>query len=71
MRLAVIGAGNVGSTLARATMNAGHDVTVAAPSGDFERVRELQVATTTSNGEAVKDAEVVILAVPFGAVGTW
>ena len=71
MKLAIIGSGNVGSAVAKAAKGLGHDVTVA----DLERTeslealeRELGVTATTSNEEAVGDADVVVLAVPFGAV---
>lgn len=57
MRIIVIGAGNVGSVLARRLTETGHDVTVANTSTPV-----VDVAT----GAAA--AELVILAVPFSAV---
>lgn len=70
MRIAIIGAGNVGSAIAQATTAAGHDVTVAADTDEkFEDLtKKVDVATTTSNADAVKDADAVVLAVPFVAV---
>jgi NADPH-dependent F420 reductase len=70
VRIAVIGAGNVGSALARALDVAGHTVTVAARNAAHaEKVAgELNVGAATSNREAVRDADVVVLAVPSKAV---
>ena len=56
MRIAIIGDGNVGSALQRGLQNGGHDAT--AVGNEPERVRELAAG-----------ADVVFLAVPFGAVG--
>ena len=70
MRIAVIGAGNMGSALARALNVAGHTVTVTARnSAHAEKVAdELKVAAAASNREAVEDADMVVLAVPSKAV---
>lgn len=71
MKVAIIGSGNVGSAVAKAAKGAGHEVVVA----DLEGTASLTalandpgVETTSSNVEAVRDAELVVLAVPFGAV---
>jgi NADPH-dependent F420 reductase len=67
MDVAIIGAGNVGSALARAFVRSGHDVTITARSTD----RASQVATATgakyaaSNAEAARSADVIVLATPF------
>ena len=71
MKVAIIGSGNVGSAVARAATNTGHEVTVADLEGSegLETLRtDLGVTTTTSNQEAVTDADMVVLAVPFGVV---
>ena len=69
MKFAIIGAGNVGSAIARAVTSAGHDAVVADRSEeDLRALTEVPVATTTSNREAVTGADIVVLAVPFGAV---
>lgn len=70
MRIAVIGAGNVGSALARALNVAGHTVTLTARSPErAEKVAgELKVAAAASNREAVRDADMVVLAIPATAV---
>jgi NADPH-dependent F420 reductase len=70
MKVAVIGAGNVGRALARAIQGAGHDVVMSARSPDRlgSVASELGVGTARSNGEAARDADAVVLAVPFRAV---
>jgi 8-hydroxy-5-deazaflavin:NADPH oxidoreductase len=70
MKFAIIGSGNVGSAIAHAVTNAGHDAVVAAPSEQDLRTLadEVPIATTTSNRDAVNGADAVVLAVPFGAV---
>jgi len=69
MRIAVIGAGNIGGTLGRAWLAAGHEVRFGVPSP--EKYAELTAggATVTTVGDAVEGAEVVVLATPGGAVG--
>src|SRR2546429_9740348 len=66
MRIAIIGSGNVGKALATAATKAGHHVTLSARSP--EKAREAAQATkshaASSNRDAVKDAELVVLAVP-------
>ena len=71
MRVAIIGSGNVGSAVAKAAKATGHEVTVADREGteSLETVKsDLGVTTTTSNEQAVGDADMVVLAVPFGVV---
>jgi len=70
MRIAIIGSGNVGKALATAATKAGHHVTLSARSP--EKAREAAHATkshaASSNRDAVKDAELVVLAVPADKV---
>ena len=68
MKIAIIGSGNVGTALARASKEAGYEVTVAGRSPEQLATvsNEFAVHTTTSNEEAVRDADVVVLALPFG-----
>ncbi len=70
MNFAIIGSGNVGSAIARAVTDAGHEAVVAAPATEELQALadEVPVATTTSNAEAVAQADAVVLAVPFGTV---
>ncbi|WSU64632.1 NADPH-dependent F420 reductase [Streptomyces sp. NBC_01102] len=71
MRIAIIGAGNVGSALSAAAVRSGHTVSISATSP--EKASEVAAATgaqaARDNAGAVADAEVVVLAVPGGVVG--
>ena len=67
MKHAVIGSGNVGTSIATAAAAAGHDVTVADVDQDALDARAAKVdraATTTDTAAAARDADVVALAVP-------
>lgn len=67
MNIAIIGAGNVGRTLATAFTRAGHDVRITAR--DLEEAGEAAsvsgARTATSNAAAARSSDVVILAIPF------
>ena len=65
MRIAVIGTGNIGSTLGRRWREAGHDITYGRRNPAGEGPGAAPVATIN---DAIADAEVVVLAVPGGAV---
>jgi predicted dinucleotide-binding enzyme len=71
MRIAIIGAGNVGGGLAAAATAAGHDVTITARNHDNAAKVAEDAGATAAPGvaEAARDAEVVVLAVPAGAAG--
>jgi 8-hydroxy-5-deazaflavin:NADPH oxidoreductase len=71
MKVAIIGAGNVGKALATSITRAGHDVTLTAKHPEHaEAAAEATGATTAAtNVAAVTDADIVILAVPFAAAG--
>ena len=75
MKVTIIGSGNVGSSIARAAKNTGHDVLVTGGASDTlnELGKTLGVETAASSRDAVTTADVVVLAVPFGAVEsvTW
>ena len=66
MKIAVIGAGSVGSTLGNAWQRRGHDITygVRDPSDDKYASLGAPVAT---NEQAAGDAEVVVLCTPWQA----
>ena len=70
MNIAIIGAGNVGSGLAAAATKAGHGVLISAstPSSAQETAGTTGATAAGSNAEAVASADVVVLAVPHGAV---
>ena len=70
MNIAIIGAGNVGGGLAAAATSAGHDVVVAAstPTSAQATADSSGAQAAGSPAEAVESSEVVVLAVPHGAV---
>ena len=65
MRIAVIGKGHIGGTLGSKWRAAGHDVVYGARDGSGPGP---DGAPVRSIGDALKDAEVVLLAVPGQAV---
>lgn len=67
MKIAIIGAGNVGRALAGASVRAGHDVTISSASGSSAEAvaTETGARAAASNKAAAEDAEIVILAVPY------
>jgi 8-hydroxy-5-deazaflavin:NADPH oxidoreductase len=72
MKIGIIGAGNVGWTLARARVRAGHSVTISSTNTEeSQRVAaEIGGSAAASNRDTVADADAVILAVPFDAVNS-
>ncbi len=65
MKIAIIGAGNVGGALAAKWAKAGHSVTVAGRDQEKTRAKADQVgANAATPADAVKDADVVVFAVP-------
>ncbi|TMD15186.1 MAG: prephenate dehydrogenase/arogenate dehydrogenase family protein [Chloroflexi bacterium] len=70
MKVAIIGSGNVGKALAGSATRAGHKVTMAAsdPAHAEEAAKATKAHAARSNQDAVKDAELVVLAVPANKV---
>ncbi len=70
MKIAIIGAGNVGNALAGSSVRAGNSVTLSSAGGDSARaaVGATGAQAAESNRAAVEDAELVVLAVPYTAV---
>ncbi|MEW5990196.1 MAG: NADPH-dependent F420 reductase [Chloroflexota bacterium] len=72
MKIAIIGTGNVGSALGGSFTRAGHEVTYAAQ--DEAKTRRVAAAVGAATAadplEAARAAEVIVLAVPFGALET-
>jgi predicted dinucleotide-binding enzyme len=69
MKIGIIGAGNIGATLARKLAGSGHDVKLAnsrGPDTIRDLARELG-ATAVSREEAVQGVDVVVLSLPFAA----
>jgi 8-hydroxy-5-deazaflavin:NADPH oxidoreductase len=71
MRIAILGAGNVGGGLARAAAEAGHDVVLSASTAASAQAaaEKAGVAAASSNADAVNGADVVVLAVAGSVVG--
>ncbi len=67
MKVAIIGAGNVGRALGTSIARAGHHVTIAARDPEHARAAAEAVGATpaASGVDAVAGADVVILAIPF------
>lgn len=72
MKIGILGAGNVGSGLAAAAVKAGHEVTLSARDGEAlaKAAIDTGARAATSAADAVNGAEVVVLAVPHGAVAS-
>jgi predicted dinucleotide-binding enzyme len=70
VRIAIIGMGNVGSALGRRWSEAGHDVTfcVRDPDDPGKRADAERVKARVGPVSAARDAEAVLLAVPWAAV---
>jgi 8-hydroxy-5-deazaflavin:NADPH oxidoreductase len=66
MRIAMIGSGNVGRALSASSVRAGHRVIMSSanPQDAAQVAPQVGAEAAASNQEAVKQAEVVILAVP-------
>ena len=67
MKLAMIGAGNVGSALGRAWLQAGEDVSFGVPEPGAAKYRALPQDRLRRPAEAARDAEIIVLATPWPA----
>lgn len=69
MNIAIIGTGNVGRALGSSMRRAGHDVTYAGRDPDKAEATagELDAAATSTPSDAVRDADIVVLAIPYAA----
>jgi predicted dinucleotide-binding enzyme len=67
VRIGIIGAGRLGTALARSLLGSGHEVTFGGGVSAQEAAAELGVSAG-SNRDAAAFGEVVVLAVPFGAI---
>lgn len=70
MKVAIIGAGNVGKALATSATRAGHQVVIAAAHPEHAAATAAEVGAVSARdaSEAARDADVVVLAVPAQAV---
>lgn len=73
MRIAILGAGNVGGALGKAWARKGHAIAYGVPNPSDPKHRPVAEAAGGAKlgtvADAVRDAEVIVLAVPFGAAG--
>jgi NADPH-dependent F420 reductase len=71
MDIAIIGAGNVGKALTKSLREAGHEVVVTAQHREHaeEVAGEFNAQAEDETRDAVRKAEIVILAVPFASAG--
>jgi predicted dinucleotide-binding enzyme len=70
MKIGIIGAGNIGGTIARKLTAAGHSVKLAGAKGP-EAIRDKAAeadAIAVEAQDAVKDVEVIILSIPFAEI---
>ncbi len=70
MRIAIIGAGNVGSALARGLKGKGHGVTIGVRDPEAVAIKALGLETgaaIASPADAANNADIVVLALPWGA----
>ena len=70
MKIGIIGAGNIGATLARKLKTAGHDILIANSKGPqtLPDVAAETGARPSTIEETVADTQAVILAVPYKAI---
>lgn len=68
MKIAIIGTGFIGSTLGRALSGSGHQVTYGSRHVDDDEVAAGTTARVSRVDEALREAEVIILAIPGAAV---
>jgi 8-hydroxy-5-deazaflavin:NADPH oxidoreductase len=69
MKVAIIGAGNIGKALGGSLAQAGHHVILTAshPEHAADAARQIGASSAASSADAARDADVVILAVPYQA----
>lgn len=71
MNIAIIGSGSAGKALAKSGVKAGHQVTLSATTQEHAEAaaKATGAHAARSNVEAVKDAQLVIVAVPYDKLG--
>ena len=70
MKVAIIGTGNIGKALGGTLTRAGHHVTLAGRDADKARnvAADVGAADAATPVDAARDADVIVLAVPFAAL---
>jgi 8-hydroxy-5-deazaflavin:NADPH oxidoreductase len=71
MKVAIIGAGNVGKALGASISRAGHDVILSASTAESASAaaEEIGARAATDSASAVREADLVVLAVPYVGAG--
>jgi len=71
MKVAIIGAGNVGKALATSLIRSGHDVSISAstPESTQAAADAVGASAAASNADAASGADLTILAVPYVGAG--
>jgi predicted dinucleotide-binding enzyme len=67
MRIAIIGAGNVGTALGQAWLRSGEDVVFGVPNPADAKYRSLPQERLGAPAEAARNADIVLLATPWPA----
>jgi NADPH-dependent F420 reductase len=69
MKVAIVGAGNVGKALGSSLTRAGHEVIITASNPEHAQAaaHEIGAASASSAEKAVTDANIIILAIPYQA----
>lgn len=72
MKIAIIGAGNVGGTLSKSWANAGHRVIIGARDLNSNKLKNLvdyhENITANSINDAVNEVDVILVSVPINAI---
>jgi 8-hydroxy-5-deazaflavin:NADPH oxidoreductase len=68
MRIAIIGAGALGTAIARGLLESGHEIVFGGGGASAQEAAARLGAAASSNAEAAAHADVVALAVPFAAI---
>jgi 8-hydroxy-5-deazaflavin:NADPH oxidoreductase len=71
MKVAIIGAGNVGKALGTSITRAGHDVILSASTAESAgaAAEEIGAQAASDSASAVREADLVVLAVPYVGAG--
>jgi 8-hydroxy-5-deazaflavin:NADPH oxidoreductase len=70
MRIAIIGAGNVGSALGRAWLKSGEEVVFGVPNPDDPKYGSLAKERLCAPPAAAQNSEIIVLAIPWPATET-
>ena len=68
MKIAILGAGMVGATLGKRFADAGHEISFGVPDPAQHEDKKAFASVGTVE-EAAREAEIIVLAVPFGVIG--